>query len=223
MFKKITSVLFLLPFFCAASGGIGLSATRVIFPASSEQKSISVNNQFGNKRYLITSWVEDSSGRRVKDFIVTPPLFVSEPKTESSLQIYRNTSNLPKDRESLFWLNIKSIPAVSKDEIENKNSLQLAILTKEKIIYRPDSLQDGIESATSKITFSRVNENLVIKNNGPYYISMVNISLEDKKLKSEILPPFGQVLIKLKRVSGKFSYQTVNDYGSLTPISTITY
>ncbi|MDI5434720.1 fimbria/pilus periplasmic chaperone, partial [Salmonella enterica subsp. enterica serovar Kentucky] len=39
------------------------------------------------ERYLVNSWIENSAGQKEKTFIVTPPLFVSEPKSENTLRI----------------------------------------------------------------------------------------------------------------------------------------
>ncbi|MGP2504114.1 fimbria/pilus periplasmic chaperone [Pantoea ananatis] len=223
MYKRILFLLFLFPLISNAAGGIGLSATRVIFLASSDQNSISVINQQDNKRYLINAWVENSDGKKTTDFVITPPLFVSEPGTENSLRIYRNTSGFPKDRESLYWLNVKSIPAIDKKTLQNNNTLQLAVLTREKIIVRPDSLNSEVKAALDKISISRSGNRVNIKNGSPFYIAMVNIKVSGKELPAQNIPPFGEVSLNSLNNSNKISYQTVNDYGALTPVVIKTY
>ena len=47
------------------------------------------------------------------------------------------TGSLPQGQESLFWLNIKAIPSASKQ----MNSLQIAVKTRIKLIYRPEALR----------------------------------------------------------------------------------
>jgi P pilus assembly chaperone PapD len=44
---------------------------------------------------------------------------------------------LPQDKESLFWLNIKAIPSASQVD----NTLQIAIKTRIKLIYRPATMK----------------------------------------------------------------------------------
>lgn len=65
---------------------------------------------------------------------MTPPLFVSEAKSENTLRIIYAGAPLPKDRESLFWMNVKAIPSVNKNSLEGKNVLQLAILSRIKLL-----------------------------------------------------------------------------------------
>ncbi len=59
------------------------------------------------------------------------------------------TGSLPQGQESLFWLNIKAIPSASKQ----MNSLQIAVKTRIKLIYRPESLRASTpEEQTNKLT-----------------------------------------------------------------------
>jgi P pilus assembly chaperone PapD len=62
------------------------------------------------------------------------------------------SGSLPQDKESLFWLNIKAIPSASKQE----NSLQIAVKTRIKLIYRPAALKASTpEEQANKLTWSR--------------------------------------------------------------------
>ncbi|MDZ7130476.1 fimbria/pilus periplasmic chaperone, partial [Escherichia coli] len=74
-----------------AAGGIALGATRIIYPADAKQTAVWIRNSHTNERFLVNSWIENSSGVKEKSFIITPPLFVSEPKSENTLG---NDSNL---------------------------------------------------------------------------------------------------------------------------------
>ncbi len=40
-----------------------------------------------NERFLVNSWIENSSGVKEKSFIITPPVLSSEPKSENTLRI----------------------------------------------------------------------------------------------------------------------------------------
>jgi fimbrial chaperone protein len=103
-----------------ADGGISLGATRIIYPASAQQTSLAITNSGEKERFLVNSWVENNKGEKEKAFIVTPPLFVSEPKSEHTLRIIYAGQPLPADRESIFWMNVKAIPSVDKDSLEGK-------------------------------------------------------------------------------------------------------
>jgi len=72
-------------------------------------------------------------------FLITPPLFRLDAKEDNVLRVVRTGGNLPGDRESLYWLNIKAIP--SSKHVEGMNTLQIAINTRIKLLYRPSSIQ----------------------------------------------------------------------------------
>lgn len=125
-----------------AAGGIALGATRIIYPADAKQTAVWIRNSHTNERFLVNSWIENSSGVKEKSFIITPPLFVSEPKSENTLRIIYTGPPLAADRESLFWMNVKTIPSVDKNALNGRNVLQLAILSRMKLFLRPIQLQD---------------------------------------------------------------------------------
>nr|WP_232062591.1 type 1 fimbria chaperone FimC [Buttiauxella agrestis] len=202
-----------------AAGGIALGATRVIYPADAKQTSLSINNSDNKERYLVNSWVENNLGVKDKTFIVTPPLFVSEPSSENTLRIIYAGPPLPADRESVFWMNVKAIPSVDKSNLEGSNVLQLAILSRIKLFVRPKNLQMQPEEAVKQLRFSRSGEHLRVHNPSPYYISTVNLKVGNEKLANTMVAPksVAQVIIPAG-INGAISFQTVNDYGAVTPV-----
>ncbi|MFP3541429.1 fimbria/pilus periplasmic chaperone, partial [Pseudomonas sp. SIMBA_044] len=70
-------------------------------------------------------------------FLVTPPLFKMAPESASLLRVIK-IGNLPEDRESLFWLNVRSIPSVKSGV--DANQLTLSVQSRMKLIYRPQAL-----------------------------------------------------------------------------------
>lgn len=200
------------------AGGIGLGATRVIYPAGAPQTSLAINNSDEKSRFLIQSWVEDSTGNKTTEFVVTPPLFVVNPKGENTLRIMYVGKPLPTDRESVFWMNVKAIPSVDKNELQDKNVLQLAVLSRIKMFVRPANLDVSPVDAPSQLRFTRVGETAHIENPSPYYITLVNIYRSGKKLPNTMVPPKGSISIPLPAgTSGDLTYQTINDYGANTP------
>ncbi len=55
------------------------------------------------------------------------------------LRIVRAGGNLPEDRESVYYVNVKAIPPAPAEE--SANTLQLAIKTRMKLFYRPAGLK----------------------------------------------------------------------------------
>ncbi|WHP30259.1 type 1 fimbria chaperone FimC [Trabulsiella odontotermitis] len=201
-----------------AAGGIALGATRVIYPADARQTSLSITNSNAQERYLINAWIENNNGQKEKTFAVTPPLFVSEANSENTLRIIYAGPPLPADRESLFWMNVKAIPSVNKENASGKNVLQLAILSRIKLFVRPANLPVQPSEALSQLTFSRAGNQLNVTNASPYYITLVNLNIAGKKLENLMVAPknSGQVAIPAG-AQGALSWQSVNDYGAITP------
>lgn len=222
--KKICIPLTLLVsslFSSAYAGGIAPGATRVIYPESDSQASLSVSNSDGHQRYLIQAWVSDDEGNRVRDFIVTPPLFTASPKSENTLRIVYTGRPLPADREAAYRINIKAIPAVNKESLKGGNTLQLAVLSRMKLFMRPAGLEMSEAESPKHLRFHFSGRQLTIFNPTPYYQSLVNLYVGSQKAENSMVPPFGQSSLNLPAGSaGQIRYQTVNDYGAVSPQQT---
>ncbi|EKT62285.1 fimbria/pilus periplasmic chaperone [Providencia burhodogranariea] len=225
LISLIKKIYFLMPVIAfvmptvSVAGGIALGATRIIYPLEAKQISLAINNTDEKNRFLIQSWVDDSSDKKTKDFIITPPLFVSKPKSENTIRIINAGANLPKDRESLFWLNSKAIPSIDRTEIEDKNVLQIAVLARVKIFVRPEGLTMKSGEAYKMLKFNRVNDELNIDNPTPYYLTIINMKIGNNEVASTMVSPLSNKRIKLPRgTMGRLSYQTINDYGANTPL-----
>ncbi|WP_151810803.1 fimbria/pilus periplasmic chaperone [Acinetobacter bereziniae] len=197
------------------AGGVSVGATRVIYSSDKKQVSLPIVNSSSQDRYLINAWVEDTLEKKAKDFIITPPLFVAEAKAENTLRIINVATDLPQDRESVYWINIKAIPSIDKSTLADQNILQLAILSRIKLFVRPTTLKIKPEAAIETLQFSKSENGIFVDNPSPYHVSFVNLYLDNNKLPNIMVAPFAQA--KVSEISGtNLSYQTVNDYGGLT-------
>ena len=214
----LSIILMMVSLSVEASGGIAWGATRVIYPADARQTSLAITNSNKQERYLINAWIENDRGQKEKTFAVTPPLFVSEPDSENTLRIIYAGPPLATDRESLFFMNVKAIPSVNKANLEGKNVLQLAILSRIKLFVRPKNLAMQPEEALSQLKFERAGNHLKVSNPSPYYITLVNLQLGGQKLENLMIAPKNAAQQVLPAgVSGTLSWQSVNDYGAITP------
>ncbi|CAK9883811.1 MAG: Chaperone protein FimC [Candidatus Erwinia impunctatus] len=200
-----------------ATAGVALGATRVIYPASQKQIQLAVTNNDDKSTYLIQSWIENKEGQRDARFVITPPLFTMQGKKENSLRIIDATNQqLPKDRESLFWINVKAIPAMDKAS-SNVNTLQLAIISKIKLYYRPDNLNLPVDQAALRLRFSRSGDKLTLINPTPYYLTVTETTVGKQAIDNTLVPPFQNTSVSLPAsVKGEITYRTINDYGSVT-------
>lgn len=160
----------------------------------------------------------ESSDQKDTQFVITPPLFSMQGKKENTLRIINATNHqLPGDRESLFWVNVKAIPAMEKDQ-KNENTLQLAIISRIKMFYRPTNLAMAPEEAPAMLRFRRSGSKLTLINPTPYFITVTNMKAGNSNLPNTMVPPKGEVSVDITHAAtGDISFQTINDYGALTP------
>lgn len=138
-------------------------------------------------------------------------------KTDLLRIINATNHQLPGDRESLFWVNVKAIPAMEKDQ-KNENTLQLAIISRIKMFYRPTHLAMAPEEAPAMLRFRRSGSKLTLINPTPYFITVTNMKAGNSNLPNTMVPPKGEVSVDIPHaVTGDISFQTINDYGALTP------
>ncbi|WP_281084467.1 fimbria/pilus periplasmic chaperone [Klebsiella quasivariicola] len=201
-----------------AEAGVALGATRVIYPAGQKQVQLAVTNNDEKSTYLIQSWLENADGVKDGRFVITPPLFAMQGKKENTLRIIDATNNqLPQDRETLFWMNVKAIPSMDKAKLSD-NTLQLAIISRIKFYYRPAKLALPPDQAADKLKFRRSAGSLTLINPTPYYLTVTELNAGTRVLENALVPPMGEASVKLPADAGSdITYRTINDYGALTP------
>lgn len=201
-----------------AMAGVALGATRVVYPADAKQVQLAVTSNDEKNTYLIQSWVENIDGHKDGRFIITPPLFVMQGMKENTLRIIDATNGqLPKDRESLFWINVKAIPSAEKSKLQT-STLQIAIISRIKLLYRPKGMAMAPDQAAAKLRFKRSGSSLTLSNPTPYFITVTDLNAGTRILENTLVPPMGETQVSLPSDAGqKITYKTINDYGALTP------
>lgn len=200
--------------------GITLSGTRLIFNGSKNESSITVNNP-DNTPYLVQSWVSVDD-KKSSTFIVTPPLFRMDGNTSNALRIVLAKNQLPQDRESLFWLNVKGIPPSNPDA---KDTLLIALNTKIKLIYRPkDLFNQDASTAFQKLVFKldRTTNTLIASNPTAYYINLSTLIVNNHKVDYPgFVAPFSEQKWKIKPSGAdKVEWNAINDFGGITDMMT---
>lgn len=212
-------VFIMLVFTSSAEAGVALGATRVIYMDDQKQVTLGVSNSNDKDTFLIQSWVENNDGKKEGRFVITPPLFVMQGKKENTLRIIDATNNsLPKDRESLFWVNVKAIPSLSKAR-QKENTLQLSITSRIKLLYRPGNLSIAPDEAPKELTFKRSIGTLTINNPTPYFLTVTELHVGTGVLPNIMIPPISAATVKTQNnTGGEITYRTINDYGALTAV-----
>lgn len=200
-----------------ASAGIALNSTRIIYPQDAKQINVAIRNTSDKNTYLVQSWVEDKSGKKTSDFVATPPLYTSGPRNENVLRLMYTGQELPRDRESLYFFNTKSIPSIDKKDLEGKNALIVAAVTRIKLFVRPAGLPMSPDAAPAALTFAREKQQLSITNPTPYYLTLTDLKLGQQKLPDVMVAPLDKALLPLpESKENELSFSTINDYGAVT-------
>ncbi len=162
-----------------ANAAIALDRTRVIYNASSKSVSMNVSNENKHLPYLAQGWVEDEQGNKITSpLVVLPPVqrIESGAKSQVKVQGLPAAQQLPQDRESLFYFNLREIPPRS----DKPNTLQIALQTRIKLFYRPKAIEATKEQLSNpwqeKMTLTRQGDRYVVNNPTPYYITIVDAS-----------------------------------------------
>lgn len=201
---------------CTA-GGVALSTTRVIYDGSKKEASLTVQNHNKKEEFLIQSWIDDVNGNKKTPFVITPPLFKLDPDKNNVLRIVNIGNTLPQDRESVFWINVKAIPA-KNDENESKNVLQIAVRTRLKLFYRPKGLPGSNLEAMKQLGFHRQNNQLIVNNDSAFNLTFNQFTVNGKTIeRAGMVPAKGTLAINLPAGAGSVNevkYSIINDFGT---------
>lgn len=220
-------LLFLCPVFSVfASGGISLGATRIIFHENDPAKSVKVNNTSENV-YLMRTWVSGADSKNLaEEWVVTPPIYKLSDNDALQVKISSvDQSSLPKDRESIFFLNVLTIPSTEKNKSAptegSSGQVNVALNTKIKLFYRPDSIkltQSEMSEVYNKMIFRADGKQVFIENPSAYYINFNEIKINNKNftIDKQFIAPFSTVSIPVSEKVHKVSYRIINDFGGVT-------
>lgn len=213
-----------------AFAGVVIGGTRLIYDGGKKESSISVTNPDKNSPYLIQSWVDsagpndDVESNSKAPFLTTPPLFRLDAESENTIRVIKtNEANaLPADRESVFWLDVKSIPSVPKTTNGEKqqNTLQFAVKTRIKLFYRPDGIEFSKGKDPQELVFESKGNQVTINNPTPFYFTLYSLSIGGNKINlgNNMVPPKGVQSFDIGHPvgSGNVTWKYINDYGGLS-------
>lgn len=175
----------------AAWADLRVNATRVVYQSGSDTAtSIRIQN-VGKLPSLIQSWIddgdEDAPLERLRPALfVTPPAFRLDAGSNRDIQIRAaDTSNLPKDRESLLWLNIVDVPARATSTAPR--SLEFAMRWRLKVFHRPAGLPGSADAAPPALTWRLQTDLqgrtvLLATNATPYFVSLAQLTLDGQPI-----------------------------------------
>lgn len=151
-----------------------VEGTRLIYPGSNKEASISVVNR-SDLDTVMQSWVSSTDKRDDAPFAIVQPLALIPPNGRHMLRVLYAGKGLPEDRESLFWLNILEIPR----KPEQANTLQFAVRQRLKLFYRPAGLPGSASEAVEGLAWRARQPGLIeVSNPSAFHVSLVNLQLD---------------------------------------------
>ena len=186
MLLRVVSVMSLFCLVNVTQASVVTGGTRIIFHEKDDHVAMTLINP-DTSPYLVQSWVSPWAApgktpdkKTTIPFIVTPPLFRMEGGDRNTLNIVGTGAALPEDQESVWLLNVRSIPSRPAGA---KNTMLISVKSSLKLFYRPASLSDeAATSAWQKVNFRMTGKALTVSNPTPFYITFYSLSADQKTL-----------------------------------------
>ncbi|OAT17542.1 chaperone [Buttiauxella noackiae ATCC 51607] len=180
----------------SSQASVVMTGNRVVYPADAKQVSVQLTNQddFPN---VMQAWLDSGDEQSTPQtarapFMLTPPMFRMAAHSGQTLRLQFTGADLPKDKESVFWLNILQIPPVAKGS-EASNQMIVMLRSRMKVFWRPAGLQGSPNEMNKTTTASVSGRKLSLTNNSGYYASIahvvVTIANKPVKLGGEMIAP----------------------------------
>jgi chaperone protein EcpD len=212
----------------SAQAGIVVAGTRVIYPADKKEVTVSMKNT-GQSPALVQSWIDTGDPTEAPQnitvpFVLMPPFARIDGGKGQTLRLMYTGGALPQDRESVFWLNILSVPPKKSDA--HNQYLNVAYQTRIKLFYRPAGLELSAEAAGEKLQWKREGDTFSVFNPTPYHITLLDVSGEANNkatsLQGEMIHPYEKRVIakQIGMKSGEqINYAIVDDLGKALPLT----
>ena len=153
---------------------------------------------------LVEAWVERggqshdalSDALSIVPFAPHPPLVRIEPGKGQALRVHRLPGPLPRDRETLFWLNVLDVPPDLP--MSTQTSMKIALHTRVKLFHRPAGLAGVASKAPAALRWSLRDGVLRVENPTPFHVSIARVFVGDGiDLHGEMVAPFEVLTLRL--------------------------
>jgi len=214
--------------FAPAHAEVQINGTRVIYPAGEPEVTVQVQNT-GKSPRLLQVWTDggdpnETAATGTAPFLVIPPLSRLEVGKGQALRLMFTGTDVPQDRESVYWLNVLEMPPRPKPGTGMENFMQFAVRTRIKIFYRPQGLPGAPLDSIPRLTWHLVHEGgksaLRCSNGTAYNVSFAEVRVEgsarEKMPSGGMCPAMGSATFPLEGTpgaSGTLLFNAINDYG----------
>ncbi|WEF28338.1 molecular chaperone [Klebsiella aerogenes] len=222
-----------LAFLCHSTwAGLLASGTRVIYQEGASGQTLMLANT-NPWPVIVQSWVDNGEGdpqNSTAPFVILPAVLRLDASARQGIRIIYNHAPLPKDRESVFWLNLYEIPPQTSGAASSSR-MMLTMNTQMKLFYRPVALTTSPEESLPKLRFRLVNDDhqwfVECNNPTPFHVSFSSLALHrDSRIREAesgmgmMVSPYAAIRLPL-RGSGvpdalsTIHYRYINDKGAI--------
>lgn len=175
----------------AKEGGIQLERTRLLIENGKTSVSMAVKNHY-DRPVLASAFVSNFDGTPSEAFAVTPSIFQIRADSAVKTQVVL-LKKLPEDRESVFWMNVRTVLSENSNSdinVSKSSSLELAIGQRIKLFYRPITITEKCEDAAKTIIFHTKGKELIAKNSSGVSLSILEIETDGdvQKIADTVMP-----------------------------------
>lgn len=232
--RALLPALILLAAWPAVWASVVLNNTRIVYPGQARESSIQLRNEDAIPN-VVQVWldagdVDSTPERATAPFAAMPSVFRMEPKAGQTVRLVFDGSELPQDRESVYYFNMLQIPSVN-GEFAEQNQMMVMLRSRLKLFYRPKGIQGRVEQAPSQLIFSLQRQGrawrLVADNRSGYHLSLIGGEVlsggKAHAFSADMLAPFSRgswPVPGLTQAGSPFSvrFKHVNDYGGVNEV-----
>ena len=195
-----------------AAGGVQLDRTRVHMKDGATKTAYAlINNSDGP--VLASGTITNLDGSPTTAMTVSPSIYQVKSKGTHQGSILL-LEPLPQDRESVFWLNVKTITPEKTDG--SASNMQFAIGQRIKVFYRPKDVKQDTRIAAEKLLWTRTKDGIKAVNSSQVSLTLAEISAGNlKKELSDVLLPMSEIEWKYKLSNAnEMTFTYVDEYGN---------
>ncbi|ORM67321.1 fimbrial assembly chaperone [Pantoea rwandensis] len=206
---------------------VNVDRTRIIFSANQTSQTLNVKNGPENPT-VVQIWSDEGDLMQSPDLSKTPvfampPMMRLSPDEQRSIRLVLTTrQSLPEDRESLYWLNIYQIPALTQQTGSAERKIVLPLRIRLKVFVRPATLNAPKPDDAQKLRFVVKGNQLRVENPTRWFMSL-RLQIANKiQVNDVMVAPLTTQSITLSQPAQpneKVSYEVFDDNGN--PVSYI--
>lgn len=173
-----------------------ISTTRIVYDEGDFSSDLTIRN---DNKYpmVIKNHLLNESKEKTNDFIVSHPSIYLNSGDEQEIKVIKNAidGQKIKNKESLYWLCISSIPPNDISENPPTRNITVTFTMRVerciKLFYRPARLPGSSFDAGKNLIWRIVNKKLYVLNNSPYYVVINKASIDGVAIPHlDYVPPF---------------------------------